>query len=154
MEIKLDQTDLKLLNLIQENSKRPIKELAARLDLSIGPVHERLKKLEKLQLIKKYVALIDFEKAGKQLTNYCQVSLSKHSTKAFEDFEDFVKNRDEILECSYVSGDHDYLLKIVSSNVAEYQNFITKELSSLNMIGKINSLFVMKYVKYKTSIKL
>lgn len=152
--MKLDQTDIKLINLLQEDCKQPIKELAQKLNLSVAPVHERIKKLEKSNIIKRYVAIVDIELINKPLINFCNIRIDRHQSDQFEIFIKAIREMNEVLECYYVSGNSDFLLKIVSSDMNEYQNFILNKLSKLNMISNINSQFVMKHVKFKTSIRL
>lgn len=152
--MKLDETDIKLINMLQDDCKQPIKNLAAKLNLSIAPVHERIKKIEKAGLIKRYVAIVDLDLINKSLINYCSVIIMKHNFELFKEFEEVISKMDEVLECYYVSGNFDYLLKIVSSNMDEYQDFVQSKLSTLDMISNINSQFVMKHVKYKTSIRV
>ena len=96
--VSLDITDIKLLELLQLNSKQTIKELAAKLNLSQTPVHERIKRLEQSGVIRRFVALLDLEKAGKPVITYCNVSLVKHMPKAFADFNEQVKDIKEVIE--------------------------------------------------------
>jgi Lrp/AsnC family leucine-responsive transcriptional regulator len=152
--MKMDSTDVRLINMLQEDSKRPIKELASELNLSIAPVHERIKKLERSGLIKRYVAIVDLQKINRSLINYCNVSISQHNSDLFKEFERQIRKMDEVLECYYVSGNFDYLLKVVTMDMEEYQDFILNRLSKLEMISNINSQFVMKSVKFKTSVNV
>ena len=152
--MKLDETDMKLINMLQEDCKQPIKNLAAKLNLSIAPVHERIKKIEKAGLIKRYVAIVDLDLINKPLINYCNVTIVKHNNELFKEFELQVKEMDEVLECYSVSGNYDYLLKVVSSSMHGYQDFVLNKLSTLEMISNINSQFVLKHVKFTTSIKV
>lgn len=152
--MKLDQTDRKLVNMLQENSKRPIKELAQVLNLTIAPIHERIKKLEKSGVIRKYVALINPDLVDKSLISYCTVRVEKHKTEALINFEEQVRNMDEILECYSVSGNYDFLLKVITANMNTYQDFIMNKLSKLEMIANVNSQFVLKNVKFRTDIKV
>lgn len=152
--MKLDSTDIKLINLLQEDCKQPIKELASALNLSIAPVHERIKKLERNGLIKRYVAIVDLEKTDKSLINYCCVSVLKHRKSLFTEFENRIREMDEVLECYYISGNYDYLLKIVTSSMNEYQSFVIDKLSDMEMISNINTQFVLRPVKFTTSIKM
>lgn len=152
--MKLDSTDIRLINMLQQDCKRPIKELAAELNLSIAPVHERIKKIERAGLIKRYVAIVDLELINRPLINYCNVSLLQHNSEYFKEFERNIRKMDEVLECYYVSGNFDYLLKVVSANMNEYQDFILNKLSKMEMISNINSHFVMKHVKFKTSVSI
>lgn len=82
------------------------------------------------------------------------MSITKHNSDLFKGFEEIISGMDEVLECYYVSGSFDSLLKIVSSSMHEYQNFVLNKLSKLEMILNINSQFVMKHVKFKTSIRV
>ena len=152
--MKLDSTDIRLINMLQEDCKRPIKELAVELNLSIAPVHERIKKIERAGYIKRYVAIVDLEKINRPLINFCSVSIIKHNTDYFEEFERQIRSMDQVLECYYVSGNIDFLLKVISTDMKEYQDFILNKLSKLEMISNINSQFVMKHVKFKTSVNV
>jgi Lrp/AsnC family leucine-responsive transcriptional regulator len=152
--MKLDSTDLQLINLLQEDCNQPIKELAQQLNLTIAPVHERIKKLERNGLIKRYVAIVDIELINKSLINYCIVNITRHQIDLLKEFEHVVREMDEVLECYRISGKYDYLLKVVSRDMAEYQEFVINKLSTLDMIANINSQFVMNCVKYKTSVKV
>ncbi|MCB9360330.1 MAG: Lrp/AsnC family transcriptional regulator [Flavobacteriales bacterium] len=152
--MKLDEIDLKLINLLQEDSNRPIKELAKHLNLTIGPVHERIKKLERANIIKKYVALVDPKALNKNLITYCAVSVEKHKQYQFNGFEEKIKEMDEVVECYTIAGNHDYLLKIISGSMDDYQDFVMNKLSKLEMILHVNSQFVIKHVKYTTAIKV
>ncbi|MBI1836911.1 MAG: Lrp/AsnC family transcriptional regulator [Flavobacteriia bacterium] len=154
MSIKIDATDIKLINLLQEDCKQPIKELSEKLNLSVAPIHDRIKKLEKAGIIKRYVAIVNLELINKPLINYCSVSIVKHHSDVFEEFTKAVREMDEVLECYYVSGNYDYLLKIISSDMTDYQDFILNKLSKLEHIANINTQFVMKHVKFKTSVRL
>lgn len=150
----LDPIDARILNMLQEDCKRPIKEIATALNLSISPVHERIKKIERTGLIKRYVAIVDLELINRPLINYCNVSIIQHNSLQFKAFEKQIRKMNEVLECYYVSGNFDYLLKVISTDMDEYQDFILNKLSKLEMISNINSQFVMKPVKFKTSVIL
>ena len=152
--MKLDATDKKLINMLQEDSKRSIKELASQLNLTIAPVHERIKKLENSGIIRRYVALIAPELVDKSLISYCTVRVEKHKIESLINFEQQVRDMDEILECYSVSGSYDYLLKVITDNMSTYQEFIVNKLSTLDMIANVNSQFVMKNVKFRTDIKV
>lgn len=151
--MKLDITDRKLLNLLQEDGKQPIKELAAQLNLTLGPVHERVKKLERAGIIDKYVALIDPNKVKRGLVMYCTVNV-KHSSDALKDFENAVLDMDEVMECSMIAGSFDFLMKVIVSDIEEFQHFITDKLSSLELVNNVHSYTVMKQVKYSTAIRI
>ncbi|HXB41342.1 MAG TPA: Lrp/AsnC family transcriptional regulator [Bacteroidia bacterium] len=152
--MKLDETDIKLINLLQEDCKQPIKDLSQKLNLSVAPIHERIKKLEKNGIIKRYVAIIDIGLVNKPLINYCNVSINRHTSEKFIEFESSIRAMDEVLECYYISGNSDFLLKVISANMDEYQNFILNKLAKLDIISNINTQFVLRHVKFKTSINV
>jgi len=151
---QLDLVDLRLLDLLQQNSKQTIKELAAQLNLSQTPVHERIKRLEQTGVIRRYVALLDIDKVGKPVIVYCNVSLSQHTPEALSMFSDKVRALKEVIECYYISGSYDYLLKVITSDIKEYQRFILSNLSVIPNVGQIQSQFVMSNIKYSTAISL
>lgn len=152
--VKLDATDKRLLNILQEDSNRSLKELSSILNLSIGPVNERIKKLRKTGVISKNVALLDYDAIGKKIITYCAVRVEKHKFKELNRFEDEIQKMDEVQECYTIAGEHDYLLKVITSSMEEYQEFVINKLSKLDMIFNVSSQFVMKKVKYGTKVKL
>ena len=151
---QLDNVDKRLLDELQKDYKQSIKQLASKVNLSITPTHERIKKMEVNGIIDKYVALLNLETVDKSLIVYCQVTLIKHQESAFKEFEKYMSKIEEIVEVSYIAGVYDFLLKIVLKDMNEYQDFVLKRLSQLEVISNIQSSFVMKQVKNTTKIKL
>jgi len=109
----LDAIDKKLLDLLQKDSKRTNKELSNRLNLSVTAVYERIKKLEKEGVISKYVTLVKKEKVEKTFVAFCHIKLVQHTQDYVIKFEKEVANLVEVLECYHISGDYDYLLKVI-----------------------------------------
>lgn len=151
--ITLDKVDLMLLNELQKDSKQSIKTLAEKVNLSITPVHERIKKMEACNIIQNYVAVVNANALGKKLIVYCQVKLISHQEKHFKQFEEYVSNIDEVLEASYMAGGYDFLLKIILSDMEEYQNFIIRKMAKLDIISYIQSAFVIQNIKNTSVIK-
>lgn len=149
---ELDMTDRRILNILQENAKLANKEIAARLNMTTTPVYERIKKLEEGGYIKKYVALVDKEKLGFSLVAFCDVSLKEHSRAYLMKFENEVGSLVEVIKCYHIAGMYDYLLKVVVKDMAAYQDFIVNKLAALDNIGNVQSSFVMKEIKYTTSL--
>ncbi|MBW3518139.1 Lrp/AsnC family transcriptional regulator [Flavobacterium sp. NKUCC04_CG] len=143
----LDPIDKKLLFELQIDSKQSIKQLAEKVNLSVTPVHERIKKLESSGIIKNYAAVIDPKLLGKKLLVYCQVTLVKHQGKLFEEFEEYVANLEEVLEASYIAGSYDFLLKLLLDDMDAYQNFVVHKISQLEIISQIKSSFVIRTIK-------
>ncbi|HOP04052.1 MAG TPA: Lrp/AsnC family transcriptional regulator [Tenuifilaceae bacterium] len=151
---KIDETDRKILNILQKNSRVTIKELSERLNLSTTPIHERIKKLEKNGYIKNYITLIDPKMVGKGLSVYISVSLKDHAKETVEEFEKQMNRLDEVMECYYISGNFDFLLKIQCSDMDDYHQFITQKFSTIKNITQFYSSFVMLEAKMKYDFKL
>lgn len=152
--VKLDVTDKKLLNILQENSDYSLKELSGKLNLTMGPINERIKKLKKAGVIDRYIAVVNGDLIGKGLISFCAVRVDKHKMEQLKGFEDKVQEMNEVLECFTVSGEYDYLLKVVSKSMDDYQDFVINKLSRLDMIQNMNSQFAMKKVKHGHKLHL
>ncbi|QDO95433.1 Lrp/AsnC family transcriptional regulator [Formosa sediminum] len=145
--IKLDAIDFKLIEALQKDSKQSIKQLAEGVNLSITPVHERIKKLESSGVIHGYTAIIDYSKLGKTLIVYCQVTLTTHQDEPFRKFEAYVNTLEDVIEANYIAGTYDVLLKILLNDMNEYQEFILKRFSKMTIVSHIQSSFVIKNIK-------
>ena len=110
--MKLDQIDNKLLELLQEDSKKTTKEYALKLGLSTTAIYERIKRLEREGAIRSYVALVDKAIVNRNFTVFCHVKLVQHVKDNIAQFEAQVMRLQEVVECHHLSGDYDYLLKI------------------------------------------
>ncbi|MDX1365494.1 Lrp/AsnC family transcriptional regulator [Arenibacter latericius] len=152
--MKLDDTDFKLLGLLQEDSKRTTKEYALILGLSVTAAYERIKRLEKTGVITRYVALVDKKKVNKSFVVLCHVKLTQHTKEHIAQFEREVLKLKEVVECLHISGDYDYILKIYVGNMEEYRDFMVTKLTALNHIGSTQSAFVIEEVKNSTEISL
>ncbi len=150
----LDSSDITILQLLQENAQLTIKEIAQQINLSITPTHDRIKKLESDGYIEKYVTILNKKKVGKPLTVYCNITLDKQTHNNFLDFETAIQQFPEVLECSVVSGNFDYLIKVYASDMDGYNEFYQKKLSVLSSVAHISSSFVMSEIKSTTVIEL
>ncbi|WP_296148098.1 Lrp/AsnC family transcriptional regulator [uncultured Flavobacterium sp.] len=150
----LDNIDKKLLKLLQEDSKRTTKELSLKLNLSVTAVYERIKKLEREQIIEKYVVLLDRNKIQKGFVVFCHLKLMQHTKEFISQFEKEVVKLTEVLECFHVSGDYDYILKICVENMEEYREFMVTKLTTLQHIGSTHSTFMIGEVKNSTAFVL
>jgi len=151
---QLDEIDRKLLNILQINSRITIRELSEKLHLSTTPIHERIKKLEKSGYIKQYLTLLDPKLLGKTLIVYISVSLSTHTKEAVDEFEKDMEKLDEIMECYYISGNYDFLLKVHCNDMEGYHDFITSKFSVIKNITQFYSSFVMAEAKVKRNFSL
>lgn len=150
----LDETDVKILHLLQQDSTLKTRELSEKLNLSYTPVYERVRRLEKEGIIKSYVAIVDREKVGKKLMAFCNIALKEHSKVMGEKFVKAVIAMPEVMECFNISGDYDFLLKVIVEDMSQYQQFLMQKLGSLDNIGSTHSLFVMGEIKNSTQLEM
>ena len=152
--MNLDSIDFKLLNFLQEDCKQTNKELSAKLNLSVTAVYERIKKLEREHVIKQHVSLLNKEKVNRGFLVFCQIKLVQHAKEYLTKFEKEVKQLDEVLECFHVSGDYDYLLKVVVEDMPHFRSFMVTKLTTLKHIGSTHTSFTISEVKNTTAIPL
>lgn len=150
----LDTIDKKLINLLQVDSKQTTKQLSLQLNLSVTAIYERIKKLEKEKIIKKYVAIINKNKIEKSFLVFCHIKLIQHSKEYVTTFEREVLKLEEVSECFHVSGDYDYILKIYVKDMDSYRDFMVTKLTAIKYIGSTHSTFAIEEVKNTTLIKL
>jgi Lrp/AsnC family leucine-responsive transcriptional regulator len=150
----LDSTDKKLLHLLQTDSKQTTKELSLKLNLSVTAVYERIKKLEREGIIDKYVVLLNHSKIEKGFVVFCHLKLIQHTIEFISKFESEVIQLKEVLECHHVSGDYDYILKVVVKDMEAYREFLVTKLTTLEHIGSTHSTFMINEVKYTTVVEV
>ena len=143
----LDQTDLAILRLLQQNARMTVKEIAEQVHLSTTPVHERIRRLEQGGIIKRYTALVDPVRVKKGLMVIVYVSLRTHSKTAGSKFIKHIHELPEVIECYNISGEFDFMLKVVAENMDAYYDFHVNKLSQSENIGNVQSVFVMGVLK-------
>ena len=146
-EQTLDGKDLAILHLLQKNARITVKEISEQVHLSTTPVHERIKRMEASGVIKQYATLLDHNKVKKGLMVICYVSLKEHSKKAGVKFIDTMQVLNEVIECYNISGEFDFMLKVVCEDMNAYYNFHVNKLSQIENMGKVQSVFVMGIIK-------
>lgn len=152
--LPLDAIDQKLLQLLQSDCKQTNKELSHKLGLSITAVYERIKKLEREGMIQKYVALVDKKLVNRAFVAFCNIKLLQHTKDYVMQFEKEVTKLDEVLECYHISGDYDYLLKVIVTDMDAFREFMVKKLTSISHIGSTQSAFMISEVKHTTVISV
>lgn len=145
--IALDDKDIAILKLLQANARMSVKEIAEKIHLSATPVHERIKRLEESGIIKQYATLLNAEKIGKGLMVICYVSLRQHDKKAGLKFIEAIQQLNEVTECYSISGEFDFMLKVLAADMAGFYNFHVNKLSQVENMGHVQSIFVMGVVK-------
>lgn len=148
----LDRTDLLILDALQHNARMTNKELAAQVHLSPTPVFERWKRLEREGYIKKYIAVLDADKLNRGFVVFCCVKLSRLNTDMANDFTTRVMAMPEVTECYNISGHFDYMLKLHSFDMKQYQRFLIDVLGKIESVASIESTFVMEEVKHEYGV--
>ena len=151
---KLDAVDIKILEVLQGDARITTKALADQLNLSTTPVFERVKRLEREGLIKKYVALVDNKKLGLRLIAFISISLTKHSRSYLEKFGNEVEQYPEVMECYHIAGNYDFLLKVVVRSMEVYETFVLTKLSTIANLGQVQSSFVLSENLHTTAYKV
>jgi Lrp/AsnC family leucine-responsive transcriptional regulator len=152
--MQLDAIDKKLINLLQNDSKQTTKQLSLQLNLSVTAVYERIKKLEKGNVIKQYVALINKDQIEKSFLVFCHIKLIQHTKEYVTNFEKEVAQLQEVSECFHVSGEYDYILKVYLKDMESYRDFMITKLTTIKHIGSTHSTFTIGEVKNTTAISL
>ncbi|WP_018675290.1 Lrp/AsnC family transcriptional regulator [Riemerella columbina] len=144
--MKLDEVDIKILKELVADSSQSVKEIAGKVNLSVTPVHDRIKKMKESGIIKNYTAVLDVEKLGYNLVAYLQVKLIKHREEIFDEFKARVLQFDEVIEAAFTIGDYDVMLKLLLKDMHHYEDFVLKKISKLDVIYTIKSSFSFKFM--------
>ena len=145
--ITLDSKDLAILNLLQQNARITVKEIADKIHLSTTPIHERIKRMEASGVIKQYATLLDHSKVKKGLMVICYVSLKEHNKNAGVKFIKAILSMNEVIECYNISGEFDFMLKVVCEDMNAYYDFHVNKLSQVENMGHVQSVFVIGIIK-------
>jgi Lrp/AsnC family leucine-responsive transcriptional regulator len=145
--VALDAKDRAILQLLQQNARMTVKEIAGQVHLSTTPVHERIKRLEQSGVIRQYATLLDHNKVNKGLMVICHVSLKEHNKPAGNRFIKNILALTEVVECYSISGEFDFMLKVVCADMNAYYDFHVNKLSQQENVGHVQSTFVMGIVK-------
>jgi Lrp/AsnC family leucine-responsive transcriptional regulator len=149
-----DAIDVRILGELQKSAKLTNLELSTRVHLSPSPCLARVRRLERTGLISCYVTLLDAGRLGLGISVIIQIRLEKQIERALEVFEAAMQRYPEVMECYLMSGDSDYLIRVVVRDVPSLQRFIVDELSKIPGVANIRSSFALKQVKYKTALPL
>ena len=151
MRHQLDAKDLAILEILQQDSTISVKEIGERVGLSFTPTYERIKNLEKGNVVLKYVALIDRFKIGMQIVVYCNITLKEQSKQALSDFEETIIAIPQVQEVISLSGNYDYMLKIIAEDITSYNAFVVDVISNIKNIGQYHSSIVLNEAKKETA---
>jgi DNA-binding Lrp family transcriptional regulator len=150
----LDEKDLALLESLQADARITNTELARRVDLSPPGLQRRIRKLEESGVIEQYVTLVNREAVGFDMLCFVQVTLQRHEPEAVRGFKEVVQAMPEVLECFHITGEYDYLLKIVVRNRKHLEQFLLEELTPVPGMDKIRTSLVLREIKTTTAVPL
>lgn len=148
----MDKIDRKILEILQEDSMRTAKELAAELALTTTPIYERIKKLEKAGYIKQYVALLNADLLGVNIIVFMNLTIKDHQKEKRESFVKHMESLPAVIEFYHTSGSFDFLAKVRFASITEYRNFLVNEVSAIENISDIESQIVLEEIKYSTKV--
>ncbi|MBA4131869.1 MAG: ArsR family transcriptional regulator [Hyphomicrobium sp.] len=149
----LDEMDVKILSILQEDCTRPVADIGKEVGLSTTPCWRRIQKLEETGVIRKRVAVLEPEKINAGVTVFVSIKTDKHSTAWLEKFHKAVDDFPEVIEFYRMSGEVDYLLRVVVPDIRAYDEFYKKMISRIE-IAKVSSAFAMEQMKYTTALPL
>ena len=153
-EKKLDVVDWKILTLLQTKADLTNLELSREVGLSPSPCLARVRSLKAAGYIDRYVTLLDPIKVGLKVSVFIHVTLEKQVEAVLENFENAVLKRAEVMECYLMTGESDYLLRVIVTDIQALEHFILDFLSKVPGVGNIKSSFSLKQVKYKTALPI
>ncbi len=145
--VPLDEKDRLILRLLQDNAKITVREIAAKIHLSTTPVHDRIKRMEDSGVILQYATLVNHAKVARGLMVICYVSLKEHNKRSGTKFIKTINELSEVIECYNISGEFDFMLKVVVESMDAYYEFHVNKLGQLENIGHMQSTFVMGVIK-------
>lgn len=150
-QISLDRTDRRILALLQEDATRPVAEIGEAVGLSATPCWKRIKRMERAGIIRRRVALLDREKLGLGITVIVAIRTAHHSEEWLASFSEGVSRIPEVVEFYRMSGDIDYILKIVARDIADYDR-IYRKLTKVAELHDVSSSFAMQEIKSTTAL--
>jgi Lrp/AsnC family transcriptional regulator, leucine-responsive regulatory protein len=148
----LDEIDRQLLQYLQADARITNTELARRVELSAPGLQRRVRKLEEMGVIESYVTLVNREAVGFDMLCFVQVTLQRHEPQAIRDFKEVIQNMPEVLECFHITGEYDYLLKIVVRNRKHLEQFLLEKLTPVPGMDKIRTSLVLREIKTTTAV--
>ena len=154
MEQHLDSIDRQLLQHLQQDARISNAELARRVELSPPGLQKRLRKLEELKVISQYVTLLNYEALGYEMLCFVQVTLQRHKPEMVIGFKAAVQDMPEVLECHFLTGEYDYLLKIVVRNRKQLEQFLLEKLTPVPGMDKLRTSVVLSEIKSTTAVSI
>jgi Lrp/AsnC family leucine-responsive transcriptional regulator len=150
----LDETDIRILQLLQENARLTNYQIGEKLNKTATPILVRIRKLEEMGFIKGYMAVLNHEKIGRSLMAFIHVQIRDHSLEDFEHFEREMIGLDEVLECYHMTGEYDFILRVAVKDLKVYHDFLMNKLFKTLPKIKILTTLVMREAKREAGFPL
>ena len=148
----LDAIDRKILSILQTDSRTTMQELADKVGLSVSPCHRRVKLMEERGVITRYIATVDQKSLGLHVSVFISIKLARQKEEDLNRFAKAISKWDEVLECYLMTGNRDYLLRVVAADLSSYEAFLKNKLTRLDGIASIESSFALSQVKYSIAL--
>lgn len=148
----LDAIDRKILGVLQADGRTTMQDLAEQVGLSVSPCHRRVKLLEQRGVISRYMALVDQKSLGLHVSVFISIKLVRQKEEDLERFAKAISGWEEVLECYLMTGNRDYLLRVVAADLSSYETFLKTRLTRLDGIASIESSFALSQVKYTIAL--
>lgn len=145
--IKIDQTDRKILEILQANAKITNAQLSKEIGLSPAPTLERVKKLENSGVIKSYHAKLDTGTIGLGVNTFVMVTLKGHNKKNIDLFLDEINNIEDVIECHHITGSGDFILRVIAKDITEYQKLMLEKVSEIEVVDSLQSMIILSTFK-------
>ena len=154
MPVALDDTDRKILTLLQDDGRISLADLAGKVGLSPSPCLRRMRNLEKAGVIARYVAVLDQQAVGLPVSVFISIKLASQKQDALDRFAKTISRWPEVLECYLMTGPRDYWLRVVVPDLAAYERFLKQKLTRVDGVASIESSFALEQVKYTNVLPL
>src|SRR5579859_7866455 len=148
----LDAIDRKILGFLQSDGRITMAELAEKVGLSVSPCHRRVKLLEERGVISRYIATVDQKSVGLHVSVFISIKLARQKEEDLNRFARAISKWEEVLECYLMTGNRDYLLRVVAADLSSYEAFLKNKLTRLDGIASIESSFALSQVKYSVAL--
>lgn len=152
--MSIDRIDRKILSILQKDGRISNAALARQINMSPPPTLERVKKLERAGIIQSYVALADAAQLGISCFTYVEVTLERHGREGVDRFIQSITKLEPVMECHHITGGADFLLKVASRDIPDYENFVLHELTALPEVQHLKTMVVLSTLKQETKLPL
>ena len=154
LPIQLDDIDRRILDSLQQDASVATAALAKQVGLSLSPCWRRIRRLEKVGVIQRRVAILDPHQLGLEITAFASVKLSAHGRQSLPEFESAIENLPEVIECHVMTGEVDYLLKVVTRDIRAYERFLRDDLLQLPTVREVHSQIALSELKFTTRLPI